>query len=313
MRRTKLLLGVLLSLGILVLLLVLSPGGDCLAQADCHEPAATGRQPFPTELAGSFERAGMNELGPDGPVLPKVFEGYPTAVPVTPYVPCIILKAVAQTESGGWKQYRAAYDENGETVISFDYGYGIMQITSGMSSCDPITSFDPSLVARSTKYNIGTGALFLINKWNKAPYIGTNDPQVAEEWYYAVWMYNGWSNVNNPSYNCPIDNPECSFANNPLRPPFTAAPGQKRSWYPYQELVWGYAANPPVLNGAPAWQAVPLTLPDRTLITLPPPAYIPRPVPFHFSCGVTVSNTYLPLVAEQAVAPTPIPTPTPLP
>jgi len=309
MRITKLFLGGILAFGILLLLLWLSPEGDCLAQTDCHEPAATGRQPFPTELSVSFERAGMNELGADGPKLPQVLEGYPTAVPAAPYVPCIILKAVGQTESGGWKQYRAAYDETGETVISFDYGYGIMQITSGMSSCEPITSFDRGMVARSTKYNIGTGALFLINKWNKAPYIGSNNPQIVEEWYYAVWMYNGWSDVNNPSYNCPIDNPECTYANNPFRPPFTAAPGQKRSWYPYQELVWGYAANPPMLNGTPAWKAVPITLPDRALITLPPPPYIPRPTPYHFSCGVTLVNMYLPVISGQS--PTAVPTPQP--
>ncbi len=232
------------------------------------------------------------------PDLPKMLTGYPNAVYGRPYVPCIVLKAVAQTESGGWKQYRAAYNEFGDTVISFDYGYGIMQITSGMSSCVPPASFERSLVAGWSKYNIATGALFLANKWNALPYVGLNDPHIVEDWYYAVWGYNGWSMVNNPAYECPIDNPECGTgANNPLRPPFTGT--QPRRWYPYQELVWGFAANPPTMNGSKAWTANPVTLPDKSLFApdrLPEPtSQLAQPLPYHTSCSVT----FIPLVISN--------------
>ena len=38
--------------------------------------------------------------------------------------------------------------------------------------------------------------------------------------------------------------------------------GHNRSQYPYQELVLGCAAHPPVVKNQPLWNAVPVTLPD---------------------------------------------------
>lgn len=279
-------------------LFLLLPGQSCQAAGDCPEPAVNGRQPYPTELAPSFEKAGFGRLASEMPVLPRLLTGYPDAVYSPPYVPCIILKAVGHTESGGWKQYRAAYNAFGDTVISSDYGYGIMQITSGMSSCIEPTSFDRSLVAGWTKYNIATGALFLANKWNAAPYVGLNDPTIVEDWYYAVWAYNGWSMVNNPHYECPIDNLECGTgANNPLRPPFTGT--QPRRWYPYQELVFGFASTPPLMNGALAWTANPLTLPDKNLFptdAMPGGnSQLAQPTPYHKSCTMV----YIPVVISS--------------
>lgn len=106
----------------------------CSAQGNCPEPAAYGRQPFPNELVKSFDRAGTNRLGTEGPNLPQIWKGYPPsqAKKISPYVPCILLKAIGYTESTGWKQFDAAYGQEGWTVISQDCGYGIMQITSGM-------------------------------------------------------------------------------------------------------------------------------------------------------------------------------------
>lgn len=81
--------------------------------------------------------------------------------------------------------------------------------------------FDPTRVAAEPAYNIGTGALFLIQKWNGLNvYIGNNNPYVVEDWYYAVWAYNGWGWLNNPNRNCPTHNPDCGYAFNPFRPPF---------------------------------------------------------------------------------------------
>jgi hypothetical protein len=38
--------------------------------------------------------------------------------------------------------------------------------------------------------------------------------------------------------------------------------GHNRSSYPYQELVWGCAGRPPVVDGKQLWQPLPLSLPD---------------------------------------------------
>lgn len=113
----------------------------------------------------AFERAGTNRLGDNGPDLPQIWKGYPPsqAKLVAPYVPCILLNAIGYTESTGWKQFDADYGQYGYTVISSDCGYGIMQITSGMGGG---AGFEPSRVAAEPAYNIGTGALFLIQKWN---------------------------------------------------------------------------------------------------------------------------------------------------
>src|SRR5713101_9143742 len=97
-------------------------------------------------------------------------------------------------------------------------------------------NFDRKRVSYDWIYNIGTGALFLIDKWNGTPYyVGDDNPAVIEDWYYAVWAYNGLSDLNNPN------NPKYSG-----RPPADSDAFDPKNYkYPYQELVWGYANNPP--------------------------------------------------------------------
>lgn len=272
---------------------------ECEAQGSCPEPAAYGHQPYPTEMANDFLLAGINRLGEQGPDLPEIWKGYPPeeAELVSPYAPCILLYAIGYTESTGWKQFIADYGQDGYTVISGDCGYGIMQITSGMGGG---AGFDPSRVASEPAYNIGTGTRLLIEKWNIVQnYIGNNNPAVVEDWYYAVWAYNEGSvgSYNNPNRNCPTSNPECGYAFNPNRPSFNGS--QPRSWYPYQELIWGYAANPPSYNGTTYWQPIPLTLPPRASITDPPPTHIDRPLPSHGSCSVV----FLPVVENYCENP----------
>ena len=248
--------------------------------SSCPVAPVWGRQPYPDEIRPKFLLAGLNRLGSAGPAYPAMWSGYPPVYGASPYVPCILLMAIGHTESMGWKQYRADYGESGETVISPDCGYGIMQITSGM---DGSGGFDPDRVASEYIYNIGTGAKILIEKWDVYDYfVGDNDPAIAEDWYYAVWAYNGWGWINNPNRNCPVDDPDCGYAFNPFRPPFDGS--QPRSWYPYQELVWGYAGHPPSTGGYLFWHPVALTLPPRSSITNPPPTHLERPLPAHKSC-----------------------------
>ena len=257
---------------------------SAIAYADgCPVPPAHGRQPYPDEISAKFLLAGLNRLGSSGPTYPAMWYGYPAVYGASPYAPCILLMAIGQTESGGWKQFRADYGSSGYTVISPDCGYGIMQITSWMGGGG---GFDPNRVASEYAYNMGTGAKILIGKWNGYSYfVGDNDPAVVEDWYYAVWAYNGWGFdgwVNHPNRNCPVANPDCGYAFNPFRPPFDGS--QPRRWYPYQELVWGYAAHPPDLGGHLFWEPVALTLPPRSSITIPPPTHLDRPLPAHRSC-----------------------------
>lgn len=225
-------------------------------QSSCPVVAASGTEPSVAQLGTTFGLAGTNALGNvTGPTYPLIGQGNPVRF-VAGRVPCVILKAIGYTESS-WRQF----DGTGRTVISPDCGYGLMQITSGMKGG---AGFDPQRVASEYPYNSGTGALNLINKWNSTPVVGNNDPDLAENWYFAVWAYNGFSYVNNPN-NSRYD---------PRRLPFTGT--QSRAQYPYQELVWGWAAHPP--NGY--WNAVALTLPNSASISNPPQT-ISTPNPSH--------------------------------
>jgi MYXO-CTERM domain-containing protein len=148
--------------------------------------------------------------------------------PVT--FPCLLLKAIYYTESG-WRQFCST----GRTVISFDCGYGIAQVTSGMRRGDT-SAFDPNRVASDPAYNVSVGAAILAGKWRISPCVGSNDPNIVEHWYFAVWGYNGFAFKNNPN------NP----AYRPDRPEFNSSPAARtRADYPYQEIVWGFAHYPP--------------------------------------------------------------------
>lgn len=233
----------------------------------CPEPAVNGFQPRPRDLIDDFDQAATNRLGSLGPALPRILVGRPNAAPAEPYIPCHIIKAVGWVESTGWKQFNASYQSSGQTVVSFDCGYGIMQITSGMGGGD---GFDPSRVASRPTYNIGTGALFLIRSWNRGdiPAIGTNDPEFIENWYYALWAYNGFVFANNPN------NPNFS----PTRPRWSCTTQNANGW-PYQEKVMGCVTFPPddPLDTAnpgeprvPLWTPKLVTLPTRFEVSNPP-------------------------------------------
>ncbi|WP_159434346.1 transglycosylase SLT domain-containing protein [Peptoclostridium litorale] len=111
-------------------------------------------------------------------------------------IPAVILKAIAWTESG-MRQF-----SGGSPLVSFDgVSYGIMQVTPGVH-----TSYDLNRLKYDIRYNIEAGAAILLEKWGYAfksspliPTIGDGDPRVLENWYFAIWAYNGWSQSNNPN------------------------------------------------------------------------------------------------------------------
>ena len=178
------------------------------------------------------------------------------------YVPPTLLKAISWIESSS-SQGAAdlPFGAIGPALVSFDCGYGIAQVTSGMTV--PIgennqPTDEQALVATHFAYNIGRGAAILIDKWNAAPDarpiagIDTNsDPHIVENWYFAVWSYNGFTGPGANRSNHPMDPVYSAWP----RTPYSCGPqsdglGHDRSRYPYQELVYGCAAHPPMVRSA---------------------------------------------------------------
>jgi hypothetical protein len=202
-------------------------------------------------LEALMEEVAVNGLGARGPTLPTLETGV-TRTRMDPVLPCVLFKAIGVVESD-WKQFCGT----GRTVISFDCGYGISQVTSGVSTYGPRVASEPA-------FNIGAGVSILLGKWNgDDPYGGTindSNPRVVENWYYATWAYNGFTNGNNPN------NPNLP-AN---RPPFGGPGSLSRGSYPYQEIVWGRIRFPPLDGGEPRYAAVEVTYPNRADIPPPP-------------------------------------------
>lgn len=190
------------------------------------------------------------------------------------YVPPTLLKSVAWNESVITQGAPSLpFGAIGEALVSFDCGYGIGQVTSGMTA--PLgeagqPSNEQALIATHFAYNIGRSAAILIDKWNAAPEarpivgIDTNsDPRIVENWYYAVWSYNGFTGPGANRSNHPMDPVYGAWP----RTPFSCGPssdglGHNRSLYPYQELVYGCMANPPIVKGEKLWEPLKATLPD---------------------------------------------------
>lgn len=195
-------------------------------------------------MAAAFELA-ANGLLP--PAYPQLGAGL-----VVRTIPPSVLGAVGWVESG-WRQFTP----QGRPLVSFDFGYGIMQVTSGMAGAfgDVYGQIDPaaqSEIASNYRYNIAYGAQMLAKKWATTPPLGNRDPAIVENWYYALWAYNGWGWVNNPN------NPRFTRAGTPASNPST---------YPYQERVLYLVAHPPRdRDGNPLWAAISVSLPPKNRI-----------------------------------------------
>ena len=194
-----------------------------------------------------------------------------------PVIPPILLRSIGWIESVITQATRAIpYGAIGPALISFDCGHGIMQVTSGMTTplgegdYEGYASPEQLLVATNYVYNIARGAVILAVKWNAAPenrpIAGTDtnsDPALVENWYFAVWSYNGFTGPGAKRSNHPMDPiygawPRVPYSCGPANDGF----GHNRGNYPYQELVWGCAAHPPVVNGSPLWSPIELAYPD---------------------------------------------------
>jgi hypothetical protein len=166
--------------------------------------------------------------------------------------PCELLQAIAQVETG-WRQFCVPTEPANKkglpsrTIISFDCGYGIGQVTSGMHAGE-MPAFDRARVAGDATYNLATGTLILAAKWRATNCVGDNQPSIVEDWYVATWAYNGLAfsnNPNNPNYD----------ANRPVCDPAKGCPMR-----PYQERVFGYMEHPP---SAAHWTPLAAAYPNR--------------------------------------------------
>ena len=258
------------------LLLFALPGGTPHAQACAflRTPAAYEAEQARVTYLSTIDAASVDALFPGDAYfgLPAVEVGTRAArADGVRRVPAVLLKAIAWEESTLTMASRSThFDSLGPALVSFDCGHGVMQVTTGMTA--PLgTGSQPALrqvsVATHYVYNIARGAAILADKWNQAPksrpIAGTDtasDPRLVENWYFAVWSYNGFAGPGSNSSNHPLDP---SFGAWP-RARYECDGTQSRRRYPYQELVWGCAASPPERLGALLWTPVAATLPDFT-------------------------------------------------
>ncbi|MCH8052390.1 MAG: hypothetical protein IIC86_10280, partial [Chloroflexi bacterium] len=203
---------VAVALGAAVLLHLLSSGSPASASHLC---SSTGSPfgPFDIEsyeaadyrdvYARTFELAAFNQLFPehDGFAMSELESGQRadgSGQKVDPYIPPVILKSIGYLESG-WAQASYSplvqYGEIGPVLSSHDCGYGLMQITSGMQNISSVPNLDQAMIGSHFGFNIARGAAILAGKWNFSPevrpIVGARDPTLIEDWYYAIWGYNG--------------------------------------------------------------------------------------------------------------------------
>lgn len=221
----------------------------------CAHFPAPGTNPTVAEWQAIFDTVarGPSEWGDAGPDVADIASGCdkPTAkTMVAAKYPCEILKAIARQESG-WQHFcvpTAPASEKGKesrTIVSFDCGYGIGQVTSGMRTADATPTYDPVRVTNDPTYNLATGTMILAQKWRGTDCVGDRNPTVVEDWYTSTWAYNG-----------------LAFKNNPTNPIYSSTRGvwnpQAGGSAPYQEKVWGWVEHPPT---AAHWDATPLAYP----------------------------------------------------
>lgn len=107
-------------------------------------------------------------------------------------IPPVILKSIARVES-----VYEHFNSNGSPLISGS-SIGLMQVNNRS------LGYDSNKLKYDIMYNIEAGADVLLNKWSMSSYqsvssVGNMDPNILENWYFALWAYNGWASSNNPN------------------------------------------------------------------------------------------------------------------
>ena len=107
-------------------------------------------------------------------------------------IPSVILKSIARVES-----VYEHYNSDGSPKMSGS-SIGLMQVNNKHGG------YNSDKLKYDIMYNIEAGADVLLNKWSMSSYqnvssVGNMDPNVLENWYFALWAYNGWAQSNNPN------------------------------------------------------------------------------------------------------------------
>ncbi|MBI4821430.1 MAG: hypothetical protein HY791_34540 [Deltaproteobacteria bacterium] len=249
--------GVRLAIAMFVPWIAAEARAACPASTSCAYQPAMGTNPDPPDFVELLEAATRDGL-PGAVDLPAIEAGPSRTLTRAP-IACATTRAIAAVESS-MLQF---CDSTGITVISFDCGYGVMQVTTGASRYG-------EELASSVEVNVGAGTEILVGKWN-AEYggsIGESDPSIIESWYYSFWAYNGFVYSNHP------ENPSLP----PNRPPYNGPGALPRGDYPYQELVLGMIRNP--YDGL--WDPIEVTYPAPGSIDADPQS-LPAIEPEHVS------------------------------
>ncbi len=118
-------------------------------------------------------------------------------------IPPSIYKSIAWIEAN-WTNASSEvpFGGVGPVIRSFDCGYGVGQVTTGMSNGSGTASARQAVIGTHFLFNIAEGVRILADKWNSAPRFrpiaGQGDPAFVEDWYYAIWSYNGFAFSNHP-------------------------------------------------------------------------------------------------------------------
>jgi hypothetical protein len=201
-------------------------------------------------------------------------------------IPPTIYKSIAWIEAN-WNNAAGTvpYGGVGPVLRSFDCGYGVGQVTTGMSNATGVASARQAVIGTHFLFNIAEGVRILADKWNSAPkyrpVAGNGDPAAIEDWYFAIWSYNGFAFSNHPLnpnldplrgggtspiYHC-YDPSAPSYQDTGDGPQFGYGE------YTYQERVYGCMRYPPTKTpiGAPAgtpsvalWKPQTFLMPDFT-------------------------------------------------
>lgn len=184
-------------------------------------------------------------------------------------IPPTLLKSIVWVESGFHQAPMAIpYGGVGQVLRSFDCGFGLGQITSGMANETGNPSARQALVGTHFLFNVAEAARMLAEKWNGdfPPIAGDGDPALLEDWYYAVWGYNGFVFENHPQN--PYLNPlrgEVWHCNDRSSPSWKSEDGVYPELgyidYTYPERVYGCMRHPPAyperLASDPAYAPTP--------------------------------------------------------
>lgn len=183
----------------------------------------------------------------------------------TQRIPPAIYKSIIWVESN-WSNASATvpYGGVGPVIRSFDCGYGLGQVTSGMGNTTGTASARQAAIGSHYLANLSEGVRIFAEKWNQAPKFrpiaGAGNPAIIEDWYFAIWSYNGFAFSNHPLN--PLRDPlrggtasPIYHCQDPAAPSYQATGGSPMFGYgdyTYPERVYGCMQYPPMvrLDGA---------------------------------------------------------------